>query len=88
MTKPHSKPQPPERIYNWLHSQMSVARFYGGLTYQGCSYAIAWGEPEQPLVRADVLKREAAARKQAQKEARKAAREEAKARQPSLSDLF
>ena len=54
----------PERIYNWQHNQMSIARHYGGLTYQGHTYTIAPHEKGQPLVRADVIKREA-------KEARK-----------------
>lgn len=49
----------PERIYNWQHNQMSIARHYGGLTYQGHIYTIAPQEQGQPLVRADVIKREA-----------------------------
>ena len=53
----------PERIHHWLHTQMSIARFYGGLNYQGYDYLIAYDEPGQPLVRADVIKREAKGRK-------------------------
>ena len=53
------KPQePPERIYGWLDSQLSVARHYGGMAYQGHDYQIAYSEEGQPLVRIDVLKRE------------------------------
>ena len=53
------KPQgPPERIYGWLNSQLSVARHYGGMTYQGHDYQIAYLEDKQPLVRVDVIKRE------------------------------
>ena len=55
--------KPPERIYHWLNSQMSVARFYGGLEYQGYKYRIAEHEEGQPLVRVDVLDREAKASK-------------------------
>jgi hypothetical protein len=57
------KPEPPERICNWLDSQMSVARFYGGLAYQGHKYRIAEHEEGMPLVRVDVLDREAKADK-------------------------
>ena len=49
---------PPERIYGWLNSQLSIARHYGGMTYQGHDYQIAYSEEGQPLVRVDVLKRE------------------------------
>ena len=55
--------QAPERIYHWLDSQLSIARFYGGLHFRGASYVIAFNEPGQPLVRKDVLAREAKARK-------------------------
>ena len=55
--------QAPERIYNWLDSQLSIARFYGGIKFNGCHYRIAVCEPGQPLVRKDVLEREAKARK-------------------------
>jgi len=63
---------PPERIYGWLNSQLSVARHYGGITYQGHHYSIAANEPRQPLVRGDVLRKEAkstAAKKRAEKQA-------------------
>lgn len=64
----------PERIHNWLDSQLSVARFYGGITFNGHSYTIAPNEPGCPLVRAlvraDVLAREAKERKAAAKQAR------------------
>jgi hypothetical protein len=49
----------PERIYGWLDTQMSVARHYGGLTYQGHSYVIDMADKDKPLVRVDVLAREA-----------------------------
>ena len=55
--------QAPERIHNWLDSQLSIARFYGGIHFRGASYVIALNEPGQPLVRKDVLAREAKARK-------------------------
>ena len=61
------KPEAPERIYNWRHNQMSIARHYGGLKYMGYEYTIADNEPDQPLVRADVLAREAKEAKAAAK---------------------
>ena len=60
---------PPERIHGWQDSQLSIARFYGGITYQGRSYVIAVSEKGAPLVRADVLAREAKERKAADKAA-------------------
>lgn len=54
------KPTAPERIYHWQQSQMSIARYYGGLTYQGHHYTIAANEEGTPLVRDDVLARESA----------------------------
>jgi hypothetical protein len=44
----------PEKIYGWLDSQLSVARFYGGITFQGHSYVIDINDPKQPLVRQDI----------------------------------
>lgn len=55
--------QAPERIHNWQDSQLSIARFYGGIHFRGARYVIAFNEPGQPLVRKDVLAREAKARK-------------------------
>ena len=51
----------PERIHNWQHTQLSIASHYGGLSYQGHGYTIAYSEPGQPLVRDDVLRAEAKA---------------------------
>jgi len=64
--------EPPERIYGWMDSQLSLARHYGGLRYQGCDYQIAYLEDKQPLVRVDVLKREAKAKVKLAKQCRKA----------------
>lgn len=72
------KPEAPDRIYGWLNTQMSIARHYGGLTYQGQSYIVAAHEEGQPLVRCDVIKREAAEAKvkaKAEKQAAKLAQE-------------
>ena len=44
----------PERIYNWLNTQLSIARHYGGCKYNGADYVIAYDEEGQPLVRKDV----------------------------------
>lgn len=68
----------PERIYNWLDSQLSIARHYGAIDYKGHRYIVAWGEPGQPLVRPDVLAREAKEARDAKRkaEAEQAARQE------------
>ena len=60
-------PTAPERIYGWQHSQMSIARHYGGLRYMGHDYTISQTEEGAPLVRAHVLAREAKAAKAAAK---------------------
>lgn len=54
----------PERLYHWQNTQLSIARYYGGCTYNGHRYTIAVNEEGQPLVRDDVLKREAKAKKE------------------------
>jgi hypothetical protein len=63
---------PPERIYGWMQSHLSIARFYGGCKFQGHTYSIDMTDPQHPLVRQDVLMRDAKARKQAKAEAAKA----------------
>ena len=55
--------KPPERIHNWQHGPLSIARFYGGISYQGEKYRIAEDEEGQPLVRDDVLRKERAKRR-------------------------
>jgi hypothetical protein len=62
-----TKPEPPERIYGWLQSQLSIARHYGGMTYQGQHYQIDYHTKGEPLVRSDVLAREAKAREELRK---------------------
>lgn len=47
----------PERIYNWLNTQLSIARHFGGCKYNGADYVIAYDEEGQPLVRSDLLKK-------------------------------
>lgn len=69
----------PERIYGWLDTQLSIARHYGGLSYNEKHYVIAHNEEGTPLVRSDVLADE-------QKAKRKAAKETSK--QPANADLF
>ena len=64
----------PERIYHWLDGQLSIARHYGGCWYNDHEYRIAADEEGQPLVRADVLAREAKERRKAAKQARAQAR--------------
>ena len=50
---------PPPRIYNWLNSQLSIARFAGSISINGVTYVVAPNEEGQPLVRQDVLVAEA-----------------------------
>jgi hypothetical protein len=45
----------PEKIYNWLDTQLSIARFYGGINFNGVQYVIDEKDPQQPLVRHDVM---------------------------------
>lgn len=54
----------PERIHGWINTQMSVARYSGGVSYMGHSYYVAPNEPGAPLVREDVIKREAKQKKE------------------------
>ena len=69
---------PPERIHGWQDSQLYIARFYGGITYRGHTYTIAVAEKGAPLVRDDVLVREAKERKAADKAAKAAQAQAAK----------
>ena len=57
----------PERIYHWLDSQLSIARFAGSITINGAVYIAATHEEGQPLVRQDVLAAEAKAKKESEK---------------------
>ena len=57
----------PERIYNWLDSQLSIARFAGSITINGVTYIVAMHEEGQPLVRQDVLVAEAEEKKEGRK---------------------
>ena len=57
----------PERIYHWLDSQLSIARFAGSITINGTVYIVAMHEEGQPLVRQDVLAAEAKAKKEGKK---------------------
>ena len=57
----------PERIYHWLSSQLSIARFAGSIRINSTTYIVATHEEGQPLVRQDVLAAEAKARKKGEK---------------------
>ena len=57
----------PPRIYNWLDSQLSIARFAGSITINGATYIVAPNEEGQPLVRQDLLVAEAKAKKEGEK---------------------
>ena len=78
------QPMPPERIYGWLDSQLSLARHYGGVKYMGHDYQIAYLEPKEPLVRVDVLKREIKSAKESRAEVIKFLAENSKASQGAL----
>ena len=58
----------PERIYHWLNSQLSIARFAGSISINGVTYVVAPNEEGQPLVRQDVLAAEAKAKKKGEKQ--------------------
>ena len=58
----------PPRIYNWLDSQLSIARFAGSITINGATYIVATHEEGPPLVRQDVLAAEAKAKKKGEKQ--------------------
>lgn len=55
----------PDRIYNWLDSQFSVARFYGGMIFKGHRYVIDQTTAGAPLVKQSVLIAERKAAKKA-----------------------
>ena len=57
----------PERIYHWLNSQLSIARFAGSISINGATYVVAMHEEGQPLVRQDVLAAEAKEKKEGEK---------------------
>ena len=57
----------PPRIYHWLNSQLSIARFAGPIRINGVTYIVAPNEDGQPLVRQDVLMAEAKAKKEGEK---------------------
>jgi len=76
-----TKAKAPEKIYGWLDTQMSIARHYGGLTYLNHSYVIDFNDPDQPLVRQDILQGE----KKTAKELKKTNAEKQKS---WMDDLF
>ena len=61
----------PEKIYGWLDSQLSIARFYGGITLHGHSYVIDMADPKQPLVRQDIVKAEKLAERKTKRQLKK-----------------
>lgn len=40
---------PPKRIYNWQQSQLSLAKYYGGITLNGAMYVVRYDLEGQPL---------------------------------------
>lgn len=74
----------PDRIWGWRDSQLSIARHYGGCTFQGFIYVIDEVTEGNPLVRMDVITRENKAKAQAAKQARAQARAEAGDKQKEI----
>ena len=54
----------PEKIYGWMDSQLSLARHYGGCTYNGHAYKVDFNDIDQPLVREDIFLQEKKEKKQ------------------------
>ena len=48
----------PKKIYNWQDSQLSLAKYYGGISFNGVHYYIAYAEEGQPLVEMIIKKKE------------------------------
>lgn len=65
--------EPPEEIHNPQNSQLSIARFYGGCTFNGARYVVVpvGSDGDWKLVREDILK----ARSKAERVARKPKRQ-------------
>lgn len=62
--------EPPEEIRNVLHSQLSIARHYGGIRVNGTYYVY---DPERcVLIREDVVERRKADQKRRERESREA----------------
>jgi hypothetical protein len=75
---------PPERIYNWRHHQLSIARYWGGITYMGHSYTVSRTEDGSTLVRDDVLHREMIEKKAERKAAKQLSKQKNKQAQGAL----
>jgi hypothetical protein len=65
----------PEKIYGWLNGQLSIARHYGGCTFNGHEFQIDYADPDAPLVRLDIFKAETKAKSEAKKAERMANKE-------------
>lgn len=75
-----------DRIYGWLNSQLSIARFYGGIQLGGHRYVIDFEDPERPLVKWDVLKRDRREAAALAKKVRAEAKRSASNRQVDMLD--
>lgn len=53
----------PRRIYGWLNSQLSIARFSGGCTINGVQYVIRYDIDGQPLEEVAVKQKRRKAKK-------------------------
>ena len=65
-------PGPPERIYGWLDTQLSIARHYGGIQVQGVRFIVDYEADGNPLVRHDIFAKEQREKLEANRLARRA----------------
>lgn len=77
-------PSPPDRIFGWRNTQLSIARHYGAIDYQGERYVIDEATEGQPLVRLSVLAAEGVAKRLAAKASKAALVEAMKQKQGGL----
>lgn len=61
--------EPPEEIHNPQNSQLSIARFYGGCTFNGARYVVVpvGCDGDWKLVREDIMKARAKAERATRK---------------------
>ena len=73
----------PDRIYNVSQTQLSIARHYGGIEYNGANYH--YDAQSDTLTRTDIWKEREATSKEESKKAAKAEREKWTSAQQSFA---
>lgn len=58
----------PKRIYGWQGSQLSIAKYFGGITINGVLYTIRYDLPGEPLEEMPERKPPVKRKKKAKKE--------------------